>query len=508
MKVNSVIIVGGGSSGWCSAAALAKFCPTLDITVIESSDIPTVGVGESTIQYFNTFARFLDLKDSEWMPYCNATYKGAIRFTNFNKGQHYYAPFKDLSSISFNAEDWAIISALDKTITPDYFAKYIWPGSYLLDENKVVHDDNNLDFNIERNTSYNLDASKFGEYLREQYCKPRGVKHIVDTIGDIVVKDGNIKSLNGKYQADLFIDCTGFSSLLLGKTMGAEFKDYNDLFNDRAVVFNNIQYTDKASEMETYTNTIAKDYGWVWNIPLWNRISNGYVYSSKFTTDEQALGYLKEHVTEVRGKVRADDQKPMYVTIKNGRHNKAWINNVVGVGLSYGFIEPLGSTGLLLTQKCIVKLATVLNARNYDYNSFDRENFNVFSQDLIDNLKDFYLIHFITTQREDTPYWKFIKYNVVPTNDSFKSVQRKLAYIANDTPPFNTIDFWHWQVYGMGYNSYTADTFKHIIEGTDIVKYGNDKRDQFRKRDQYLTDYVKQLPTVFEYLSKNIYQSK
>jgi tryptophan halogenase len=246
----------------------------------------------------------------------------------------------------------------------------------------------------------------------------------------------------------------------------------------------------------------------VWNIPLWNRISNGYVYSSKFTTDEQALGYLKEHVTEVRGKVRADDQKPMYVTIKNGRHNKAWINNVVGVGLSYGFIEPLGSTGLLLTQKCIVKLATVLNARNYDYNSFDRENFNVFSQDLIDNLKDFYLIHFITTQREDTPYWKFIKYNVVPTNDSFKSVQRKLAYIANDTPPFNTIDFWHWQVYGMGYNSYTADTFKHIIEGTDIVKYGNDKRDQFRKRDQYLTDYVKQLPTVFEYLSKNIYQGK
>jgi tryptophan halogenase len=509
LKVKSVIVVGGGSSGWCSAAALAKFCPNLDITVIESSDIPTVGVGESTIQYFNTFARLLDLKDTEWMPYCNATYKGAIRFTDFNKGQHYYAPFKDINSINYSAEDWAIISALDKTITPNYFAKYVWPGSYLLDENKVVGKDATVDFSIEQNTSYNLDASKFGEYLREQYCKPRGVKHIVDTIRDIGVKDGNIESLNaGKYSADLFIDCTGFSSLLLEKTMGAEFEYYDDLFNDRAVVFNNIQYTDKHREMETYTNTIAKDYGWVWNIPLWNRISNGYVYSSKFTTDEEALGYLKDHVTEVRGQARADDQTPKYITIKNGRHDRAWIGNVVGVGLSYGFIEPLGSTGLLLTQKCIVKLATVLNARNYDYNSFDRENFNVFSQDLIDNLKDFYLIHFVTTQREDTPYWHYIKYNVVPNNDSFKSVQRKLAYIANDTPPFNTIDVWHWQLYGMGYNSYTADMFKHIVEGTDIVSYGNNKLNQFKKQDQQLTDYVKQLPTVFEYLSKNIYGSE
>jgi tryptophan halogenase len=508
MKINSITIVGGGSSAWCSAAALIKFCPNLQITVIESDTVPTVGVGESTIQYFNTFIKLLGIEDKDWMKYCNATYKGAIKFTDFNKGHHYYAPFKALqNNHEFNkkAEDWSIISAIDKSITSNLFAKYIWNGSYLLDQNKLVTADKTLDFSLEDNTSYNLDATKFGEYLKESYCKPSGVKHIVDTITSINKDDnGFITDLNGKYHADLFIDCTGFNSLLL-ENMGSKFNKYDELFNDRAVVFNSIPYEDKNSEMEMYTNTIAKDYGWVWNIPLWNRISNGYVYSSKFTTDEQALSYLKEHVTQVRGKERADSQQPFYVDIKNGRREKAWVKNVVGIGLSYGFIEPLGSTGLLLTQRGIIKLVTQLNSRNFDYNSFDIENFNTASADLIDSLKDFYLIHFITTTREDTEYWKHIKYNVVPTSESFKKIQQRIAYTINEIPVYNPIDLFHWQLFGMGYNSYNIDMFKNMVEDGNIVSYGKNRALEFNQAFMRLESYTSQLSSLFEYLQQHIY---
>jgi len=514
MKIKSIIVVGGGSSGWCSAAALAKLCPNLSITVIESDTIPTVGVGESTIQYFNTFAKLLGLNDKEWMPACNATYKSAIKFTNFNKDEHYYAPFKFIptNDNNFNKvlRDWSILNSIDSSITPDHFAKYIWPGTYLLDTNKLTANDNYLNFNLVDNTSYNLDSSKFGIYLKDQYCKPRGVVHVTDTIQDIKKnQDGFITELVGAtgtvYTADLFIDCTGFTSLLLEKSMGSKYEKYHELFNDRAVVFNNIPYVDKNTEMETYTNTIAKDYGWIWNIPLWNRISNGYVYSSKFTTDEQALAHLTQHVTEVRGKDRADLQKPFYVDIKNGRHEKAWVKNVVGIGLSFGFIEPLGSTGLLLTQKGIIKLATVLNSRNFDFNSFDIENFNFYYSDLIDSLKDFYLAHFVTTTRDDTPYWKHIKYNLIPNSAGFNKIRSWMAYTVDDSFSQNTINSFQWQFYGMGYNSYTTHMLKNRLENGDIVDYGNDLITQFRKYENECVNYVKSLPTLFEYLEKNIY---
>jgi len=513
MKIKSIIVVGGGSSGWCSAAALAKFCPDISITVIESDTIPIVGVGESTIQYFNTFVQLLGLKDEDWMPHCNATYKTAIKFTNFNKDGHYYAPFKAIpNDNNFNKilQDWSIVKSIDPTITPDYFAKYIWAGTYLLDKNKLTANDPYLNFKLSDNTSYNLDASKFGEYLREHYCKPKGVVHITDTVQQVIKhEDGFVQELVGSsgqvYQADLFIDCTGFSSLLLEQTMGSEYKKYDELYNDRAVVFNSIPYADKNTEMETYTNTIAKDYGWVWNIPLWNRISNGYVYSSKFTTDEQALAYLTEHVTEVRGKERADLQKPFYVDIKNGRHEKAWIKNVVGVGLSFGFIEPLGSTGLLLTQKGIIKLVTQLNARNFDFNSFDIENFNYYYCDLIDSLKDFYLAHFVTTTRDDTPYWKYIKYQVIPNSEGFGKVRNKMAYTVNDNSVYNPIDLFHWQFYGMGYYSYNIDMLKNQLENGNMVTYGQELISNFRQAEAQFVAHVDTLPTLFEYLEQNIY---
>jgi len=517
MKIKSIVVVGGGSSGWCSAAALAKFCPAVKITVVESDKIPTSGVGESTIQYFNWFVHLLGLQDEHWMKSCNATYKCAIKFTDFNEGHHYYAPFNGQYTKENDYDDalrdWSLITSIDPTITPDYFSKYLWNGAYLFDTNKITSYDDFLKFDLEHHASYNLDASKFGIYLRDHYCKPRGVIHYIDTI-DTILKDndGFITQLIGStgqiYKGDLFIDCTGFSSMLLEKSMESKYSKYEDLYNDRAVVFNSIPYTDKNKEMEGYTNTIAKEYGWVWNIPLWNRISNGYVYSSKFTTDEEALSYLKKHVQDVRGFDISESQKAFYVDIKNGRHEKAWIKNVVGIGLSFGFIVPLGSTGLLLSQKGIIKLASVLSTNNYDYNSFDIESFNVFSLNMIDSFKDFYLMHFITTKREDTPYWKHIKYNVIPEGDGFKRIHKNINESINDLPVHNPIGVQQGPLYGMGYKSNTIVLMKDILEGGSSVEYGNKLVNDFKTSDRELNNYVQSLPTLFEFLSETIYKEE
>lgn len=515
MKIKSIVVVGGGSSGWCSAAALAKFCPDIKITVVESDKIPTSGVGESTILYFNWFIHLLGLQDEHWMKPCNATYKNAIRFTDFNKGQYYYAPFNSEytkeNSYTEALCDWSLMTSTDSSITPDYFAKYLWNAAYLFDANKITTHDDFLKFDLKRHASYNLDATKFGMYLRDHYCKPRGVVHRVDTIDTIVKdEDGFVTKLIGAsgqiYEGDLFIDCTGFSSMLLEKSMGSKYFKYDELFNDKAVIFNSIPYTDKNKEMEAYTNTIAKDYGWVWNIPLWNRMSNGYVYSTKFISDEKALELLKKHVQEVRGIDIAESQKPFYVDIKNGRHEKAWIKNVVGVGLSFGFIEPLGSTGLLLTQKGIIKLASVLKTNNYDYNSFDIENYNTFCSNTIDTLKDFYLIHFITTRREDTPYWKHIKYDVIPRGEGFKRIHKIVSESISDLQEHIPIGVYQAQLYGMGYKSNTIPLIKDILEKGSSVDYGNELVQKFKKSDLEINKYVESLPTLFEFLSEKIYK--
>ena len=500
--VKNILIVGGGTSGWCSAAALTKFCPEISITVIESSSIPTIGVGESTIQFFNYFIRLLGLKDEEWMPYCNATYKGSIKFSNFKTNDYYHAPFKNLDRDTFlnTAIEWSKARIVDKNLKNSQYAGVAWPGSYLFDEHKIPESgyDEELNFSIDENVSYNLDASKFGEWLKNNYCKPKGVK-VIDDVIEVITKneDGSIHSLNNKYKADLYIDCTGFKSLLLNE-LEVEFTPYKELWNDRAVVVNNIPYSDKDKELEFVVDTIAKDSGWIWNIPLWNRISNGFVHSSKYLTEEEAKGKLLEHIAEVRGKKIAKKCTPFVVPFKNGRRNVAWKKNVVGIGLSFGFIEPLGSTGLFLTQMGILGLIRTLRTKRNDYNIVDINAFNEHQIAIIDDLKDFYLIHFVLTDREDNSYWKHIKYGVDITSKSFERNLLELGSISklDDTIDIQFLEHRCWQYIGMGYtpnplNLYLDDKYQHNIN----------------EREEYFKQHIKNMPSIYNWLKTNIYKN-
>jgi hypothetical protein len=420
-QIDKIVIVGGGSSGWMTAASLIKNFPEKDITLIESSDIPTVGVGESTIGSINTYLRDLGLKDEDWMAYCNATYKLSIDFTNWDgKGTRGKYPFGSSTwKGKFSVQNWFIKQALVGAEKTEY-AKFALGSVQMIDANKLTKNtDRKIQgFNFDTDTAYHMDAGLFGDYLKKEYCKPRGVKHIVDDVNEIDQDtDGNIislKTLKGEtLTADLFIDCTGFKSLLLTETLNEPFIPFTDkLMNDKAVALR-IPYVDREKEMEHSTNATTLSSGWVWNIPLWDRIGTGYVYSSRFISDEDAAKEFKEYLINDRDiphpREEIESLEPFFVDITPGIHERAWVKNVCAIGLSNGFIEPLESTGLMLTHNTIFALVETLQSRaNGKVNGMDIQTFNMKVRHGMEKFSGFIASHFAYAERDDTPYWKYV----------------------------------------------------------------------------------------------------
>ena len=430
-KIKKVVIVGGGSSGWMTAAAFAKQLSHLDISLIESPNIPTIGVGESTIGQINEFLHLIGLKDEDWMPHCNATYKTSIKFIDFRENPkeephkfHYPFGMFDFSDKPRGIMDWFLNKVRDPSIPNYNFAEFYHDSILMTDKNKLTKNEDGLirGFNFASDTAYHMDAGLFGEYLKDHVCKPNGVKHILDNVtGYVKDADGYLSHITtenvGNIEADLFIDCTGFKSLLLEQAMGVEFESFhNNLMNDSAIA-TVIPYIDKEIEMENYTSCTAIEAGWVWNIPLWNRIGTGYVYSSKFATQEEAEEQFRKHLSSNRmlfpDADRAAKAEFRHIKIKHGVHKKTWEKNVVGIGLSNGFIEPLESTGLMLTHECITKVISLLQMREQTVTKYDIDLFNYAFKEQIEGFREFISQHYAMSMRDDTPYWKHITENVV-----------------------------------------------------------------------------------------------
>ena len=206
-----------------------------------------------------------------------------------------------------------------------------------------------------------------------------------------------IKSLNKKHKADLFIDCTGFKSLLLGETLKEEFISYNDLLPNDSAWATKIPYKNKKKELVSYTNCTAIENGWVWNIPLWSRIGTGYVYSSKFVDDDTALKEFQKHL-----KTKELDFKKIKMRV--GIHKRLWVKNVCAIGLSAGFIEPLESNGLFSVHEFLINLVRQLQRENVS--QFDKDNFTYYCRQIFRNFSEFVSLHYALSHRDDTPYWR------------------------------------------------------------------------------------------------------
>ena len=534
MRIKNICIVGGGSSGWMTAAALTKLLPDMNVTLVESKNISTVGVGESTLTYLNRFLNLLGLEDKDWMSYCNATYKVSIKFTDFaGKGKNYHYPFgaRDFSDAGGIAT-WYYWKLLDPSIDNYSFAEYYHPVITMSDQNKMTSNEDGMvrAFDFYNATAYHMDATLFGNYLKEKVALPNGLNYITDDVIKVNQnEDGSVKSLstkeNGELEADLFVDCTGFKALLLSETLKVPFISFNDnLINDKAIA-TKLPYINPDKEMECVTNCTAIESGWVWNIPLFNRIGTGYVYSSKFETPESAEKQFRHHLAGGNGnmvigdKERADKAEFRHIDIRHGVHETSWKHNVVGVGLASGFIEPLESTGLLLTHENIIFLLKTLTRKDGNVNKIDKDMWNYSVREWVGGMREFVSQHYSLSSRHDTPYWKHvteeISYDLGPlgiSNDGAHApvtTSADLSRRLNRTFEFNSEDMAGllYIATGNGYTPLSSIDYLHL----EPEMWKQMKEDQLRLQNKYesfkqnLQVTLDQLPTHNEYLKENIY---
>lgn len=419
-KINKIVIVGGGSAGWMTAAMLIKNFPEKNIIVMESPNIPTVGVGESTYDGINYFLEYLEIDKKSFFALTDASIKLGLDFVDFYKkdsGSFLY-PFGRacVDETLWGMQDWMIKKYVYPDIPITDFAESYFPVAHLINENTFYDNKDNRfpNYDPRIHTALHFDAIKFANWLKTQYCIPKGVQHIISEVLSVNVDENGISSLNlennKKIEADLFIDCTGFKSLLLSKTMNEKFISYEDQLPNNRAWATQINYKEKYKELETTTRCTAIENGWVWNIPLWSRIGAGYVYSDKFTSKEDALEQFKKYLCSNKMKIPRTREEIEKLTFKDismrvGIHERIWVKNVVAIGLSAGFIEPLESNGLFTVQEFLFKLVRALLRE--ETTSWDIKIFNQSCRDLFQGFAEFIRLHYAMSIRDDTPYWVF-----------------------------------------------------------------------------------------------------
>jgi len=419
MKIDTVVVVGGGSAGWMTAATFAKFFPKKKITVIESPDIPTVGVGESTLGQIRKWTHVLGIDEREFMRCTNASYKLSIKFTDFYEkdGGSFHYPFGDPYFDKDDWDDWQVKKVVYPETPVQDYCRTFWPAMPLIENNRfsLNHTGEFLNFRSNNDVAYHFDAALFGKWLRENYCIPRGVVHVAAEVRSVVTGEEGVEKLvlksGEEVTADLYIDCTGWKSMLIGEAMREPFVSWEDtLPNNRAWAVQ-VPYTDKKVELEGYTNCTAIDNGWVWNIPLWTRIGTGYVYSDKFVTPEDALLQLKKHLNSSKMTIHdpnrvTDDLVFKDIKIRTGIHKRTWVKNVVAIGLSAGFIEPLESNGLLSVHEFLFML--MKNIDRPRVTQWDRDVYNARVLSYFNNFAEFVALHYALSIRDDTEYWRAV----------------------------------------------------------------------------------------------------
>lgn len=521
MKIKKIVIVGGGTAGWMSASTLLHHFPDKEIVLVESPNTPSIGVGESTVaggqSGFNgitDWLRSMDIVDSDWMSHCDAIHKLSIAFKDWYRKDSgtFHFPFGE--PVDGDPRLWY----LKKIFYPDTpstdFAETFYPGMACVNQNKSLHCDR--ESSLVRSTagwSYQFDATKFANWLRDHYCIDKysdRFLHIQAEVLGIPDNEDGIKYLildNGlKQNGDLFIDCTGFKSLLLSGTFGVDFVSLEDFIPNNYAWATKIPYRDPESQIVNYTNCTAIDNGWVWEIPLWSRMGAGYVFSDKFVTKGHALCEFK---AELQKKGYGDVEELDYhlIPMKCGIQSKLWVKNTCAIGLSAGFIEPLQSNGL---QSIYQFLFTLVRTLGRDHISeWDRREFTAKCQ------SDFYAqahivaLSYVLSHRDDTEYWRDIQNRDYP-EDIFSggpdiSKHFSTAFMERNWRFSHTGSRLNCMSTGMNWNPiYSVDA---SIWNSDQEEIENFKQ-KTEERTRNWNEEVKDFPSPYQYLKENIHNDR
>jgi tryptophan halogenase len=401
--IRRVVIAGGGTAGWMVAAGLSKSLgKLLDIRLVESDEIGTVGVGEATIPTLLNFHHLLEINEQEFMAATGATFKLGISFENWRaRGEDYIHSFGSTGTDHWTAgfqHFWH--KGRERGLAGDY-------GNYCLElraaqEHRFAH--------LPRagmNYAYHLDASAYARYLR-RFSERFGVKRIEGKIVDVQLADsGDIRAIRldsgTELEGDLFIDCTGFRGLLIGQALGIDYEDWSHwLFCDSAAALQ----TASNGEAVPLTRSIAREAGWQWRIPLQHRVGNGMVFSSRYQDDGAAIETL---LRKVEGEPL---MQPRVIKFQPGQRRKVWHRNCIAIGLSSGFLEPIESTSIHLIQRGIVRLMQLFPSEGIVQADVDEYNAQAASE--IAHIRDFIILHYKVTNRRDTPFWRDCAEMAVP----------------------------------------------------------------------------------------------
>ncbi len=417
-RITNVVILGGGTAGWITAAYLGKALQdTVKVSVIESPTVPRIGVGEASIPNLQSaFFDYLGIPEDEWMRECNAAFKTAVKFVNWRtpgdgeptsremeNGQpdHFYHPFGLLDQHDnlplshywyykkFNGE------------TDDQFDYACMKEPAMMD---ALRSPRKADGSPATRYAWHFDAANVANFLRRWSTTKQGVEHIPDHMEEVLLDErGYITGLRTKtgrlVEGDLFVDCSGFRGLLINKAMEEPFINMNDHLLCDSAVATAIPHDDEANGVEPYTSAIAMKSGWTWRIPLLGRFGSGYVYSSQFATEDEATAEF----CQMWG-LDPENTPLNKIRFRVGRNRRAWVKNCVSIGLASCFLEPLESTGIYFSYVAAYQL--VKHFPDKTFNPALRDGFNREIEVMFDDMRDFIQAHFFCAPRNDTPFWR------------------------------------------------------------------------------------------------------
>jgi len=487
--VKKVIIVGGGTAGWMAAASVSKLIGnTVRVSVVESDEIGTVGVGEATIPSMITLHKLLNIDERDFMTSVQGTFKLGISFENWKNVNENY-----IHSFGFTGKDcWAAgfqhfwLKGKQQGLSSEF-------GDYCNELQAAKNNKFAVLPNNGMNYAFHMDAGLYAKYLRK-IAEKHGCQRIEGKITEVQTNSdtGYIERLilekGQTIDGDLFIDCSGFSGLLINKTLNTEYEDWTEFLPcDSAVAVQ----TGSIEEPIPYTRSIAREAGWQWRIPLQHRVGNGMVFCSKHLSDDQAIQTLLDNVD---GEVLS---KPRIIKFTTGQRRQHWNKNCIALGLAAGFLEPLESTSIHLIQRGIIRLLQMFPTQGI--NQSDMDEFNAQMREEFLFVRDFIVLHYHVTERDDTPFWRQCRDMKIPETlqhriDLFKDSGR---IFQKDNDIF-TENSWSQVMLGQGLMPEEFHPIVNMMTDKELENFLNSIQasvnhlvDQLPSHQQFINSYCK-----------------
>lgn len=504
--ITSVVIVGGGTAGWITAGRLAAMSKAesdnaISVTLVESPNVPTIGVGEGTWPTMRNTLKKIGVRETDFIRECNVSFKQGAKFAKWVTGEEddfYYHPL--VLPEGFN----------DTNLAPHWlqnnagksFSEAVCPQDYLCERGLAPKQITTPEYASVANYAYHLNAGTFSEFLKEHCINNLGVRHVLDDVTKVnSAENGDIASVStkktGAIAGDLFVDCTGFKSLLLGEHFGVPFKSCKDvLFIDTALAVQ-VPYESEDTPIASHTISTAQDAGWIWDIGLSTRRGVGHVYSSAHSTEEQAQVKLRDYLRPRVANV--DDLSIRKIPINPGHRTKFWERNCVAVGLAAGFLEPLEASALVLVEISAGMLTEQFPATR-ETMDIVAKRFNETFLYRWDRIIDFLKLHYVLSSRTDNSFWTD---NRDPATIP-ESLQELLTLWQYQYPWHDDFDraievfpaaSYQYVLYGMGFK--TEPGHRGISEHSK-----KNAQRHFLQNEKLVQDMISKLPSNRELLNK------